>query len=228
MGCPMGRPFVVDSGMRNTELNLREDEDMGREAVCTCDWAGTVAEVRALLETTELILRGDIRKRVAFQKIEGVKVQSDGLCFTVGTERVQLVLGDSVAAQWAATITGPPASLARKLGITSTTVVRTIGSIDDENLKAALAEAARVSSEGANLIVACVDTPEFLKTALKQAEDALANSIPIWIVYAKGPGHALSEGAIRTLLRANGLMDTKVASVSSALTAMRFSKAQAR
>jgi len=70
---------------------------MGREAVCTCDWAGTVGEVRALLESNELILRGDIRKRVAFQKIKGVKAESDCLCFAVGGEKVQLVLGASVA-----------------------------------------------------------------------------------------------------------------------------------
>jgi hypothetical protein len=197
---------------------------MGREAVCTCDWAGTVAEVKALLESNELILRGDIRKRVAFQKIEGVKVQSDGLCFTVGGLSVQLLLGPSTAAKWAATITSPPPSLARRLGITDTMVVRTMGSIEDENLKAALAAAARVSSEDADLIVACVDTPESLKTALEQAGDALANSVPIWIVYAKGPGHALNEAAIRSVLRANGLMDTKVASVSNTLTALKFNR----
>jgi hypothetical protein len=178
---------------------------MGREAVCTCDWAGTVAEVKALLESNELILRGDIRKRVAFQKIEGVKVQSDGLCFTVGGLSVQLLLGPSTAAKWAATITSPPPSLARRLGITDTMVVRTMGSIEDENLKAALAAAARVSSEDADLIVACVDTPESLKTA-------------------KGPGHALNEAAIRSVLRANGLMDTKVASVSNTLTALKFNR----
>ena len=195
---------------------------MGREAVCTCDWAGTVGEVRALLESNELILRGDIRKRVAFQKIKGVKAESDCLCFAVGGEKVQLVLGAFVAAKWAATITSPPASLARKLGITEKTVVRTIGNTDDENLKAALAEAARVSSQGANLTVACVDTPESLKMAIKQAGDAVANSVPIWIVYAKGPGHPLNEAAIRTALRDRGLMDSKVASVSSNLTALRF------
>ena len=196
---------------------------MGREAVCTCDWAGTVAEVKALLESNELILRGDIRRRVAFQKIEGVKLVRDGLCFTVEGERVQLVLGDSVAAKWAATITRPPAPLARKLGITGTTVVRTIGNIDDEDLKAAVAEAARVSSKDGDLIVACVDTTESLEAALRQAGAALAKGVPIWIVYAKGPGHALNETAIRSLLRGNGLMDTKVASVSPALTALRFS-----
>jgi len=100
--------------------------------------------------------------------------------------------------------------------------VRTIGGIDDENLKAALGEAARVSSEGANLIVACVETHESLQRAIKEAGDALAKGVPMWIVYAKGSGHALSEGAIRTGLRERGLVDTKVASVSNVLTALKF------
>jgi hypothetical protein len=195
---------------------------MGREAVCTCDWAGTVAEVKALLETSELILRGDIRRRAAFGEIKNVKVQADCLCFTVGREAVQLVLGASVAARWAAIVTSPPPTLARKLGITDMTVVRTIGKVCDENLKTALAEAARIADKDADLIVACVDTPESLEKALALAGAALKRAVPIWMVYAKGPGHALSETAIRSLLRENGLMDTKVASVSSTLTALRF------
>jgi hypothetical protein len=50
----------------------------------------------------------------------------------------------------------------------------------------------------------------------------LLQGIPIWFVYPKGPGHPLNESAIRALLRANGMMDTKVASVSDKLTAIRF------
>ena len=142
---------------------------MGREAVCTCDWAGTVTEVKALLETSELILRGDIRRRVPFSEIEDVKVKSDWLRFRVGGERVELLLGSSVGAKWAAAITSPPPSLARKLGITNKTVVRTIGATQDESLKAALAEAARISARDADLIVACVETPESLKAAFKEA-----------------------------------------------------------
>jgi len=195
---------------------------MGREAVCTCDWAGTVTEVKALLETSELILRGDIRRRVPFSEIEDVKVKSDWLRFRVGGERVELLLGSSVGAKWAAAITSPPPSLARKLGITNQTVVRTIGATQDESLKAALAEAARISARDADLIVACVETPESLKAAFKEAKKQLLDSVPVWIVYAKGPGHALNETAIRSLLRGEGLMDTKVASVSSGLTALRF------
>lgn len=196
---------------------------MGREEICTCDWAGTVAEVKALLETSELILRGDIRKRVPFSEIKGVKAQPDGLRFTVGGERVQLCLGPSVAAKWAAAIASPPPSLSRKLGITNETVVRAIGNTTDENLKSALQEAVSISAKDPDLIVACVDTPESLQETFKQARKQLLKSVPIWMVYAKGPGHPLNESAIRSFLRANGMMDTKVTSVSSQLTALRFS-----
>lgn len=197
---------------------------MGREAVCTCDWAGTVAEVKALLETGELILRGEIRRRVPFGEMKQVRAQSDCLRFKVGGEPVELVLGAAAAEKWAAAIASPPASLARKLGVTDKTIVYTIGEIDDDSLKAALAEAGRISARDADLIVACVDTPASLHAALKQAGAALAKGVPIWIVYAKGPGHALNETAIRDYLRGKGLMDTKVASVSDRLTALRFSK----
>jgi hypothetical protein len=206
-----------------SEFKCLEVETMGREAICTCDWAGTVAEVKALLETSELILRGDIRKRVPFSEIKQVKAQPDCLRFTVGGENVQLCLGSTAAGKWAAAITSPPPSLSRKLGITNKTVVRTIGETQDENLKAALQEAARISAKDPDLIVACVDTPESLQAIFKLASKQLLKSVPIWMVYAKGPGHPLNESAIRSFLRDNGMMDTKVASVSSELTALRFS-----
>jgi hypothetical protein len=58
--------------------------------------------------------------------------------------------------------------------------------------------------------------------SLRQAGANLAKGAPMWVVYAKGPGHAIDESIIRSLLRAKGLMDTKVASVSAKYTALRF------
>jgi hypothetical protein len=202
--------------------SLLEDDAMGREAVCSCDWAGQVAEVKALLETGELILRGGMRKRVNFAAMKQVAVQDGELRFTVAGEKVQLVLGPSMSEKWADVITRPPAPLSRKLGISGTTVVRVVGEADSEELKGALAPAARISSTNADLIVACVDTLESLHTTLSLVESDVIKGVPIWMVYAKGPKLALNETAIRSLLRANGLMDTKVASVSAKFTALRF------
>jgi hypothetical protein len=196
---------------------------VGREAICKCDWAGVTAEVKVLLEPNEMIVRGEIHKRVPRTELNEVTVQSDRLCFTVGREPVQLFLGSTAAVSWAKAIATPLPALSRKLGITGKTIVRTIGSIHDNALKSALAEAARISPRGADLIVACVDTPESLRATLREARAQLSQGVPIWMVYAKGPGHSLNESSIRSLLRANGMMDTKVASVSAGLTALRFS-----
>ena len=194
---------------------------MGREAICECTFAGTTAEVKALLESEELILRGSIRMRAPLNMLQDVRAESECLCFNLNKDPVQLRLGAAAAKSWAKKINTPPSSLADKLGITGKTV-RTIGPISDRSLDSALNAAALVRARNPDLIIACIDTPESLATTLREAKAQLARSIPIWLVYRKGPGHRLNESAIRTTLRAQGLMDTKVASVSAELTALRF------
>lgn len=195
---------------------------MGREAICECDWAGTSAKVKVLLESTELIVRGDIRKRVPVKELKNVEARSGSLRFSANRDKVQIFLGQTLAEKWATAIKSPPPSIARKLGITDKSTVRTIGDITDESLKEALANAAQVSPHNPDLIVACIGTPESLAVALRAAKPQLLKSIPIWLVYPKEPGHPLNESMIRTLLRSSGMMDTKVASVSASLTALRF------
>ncbi len=223
----MGSPFLFFDATQ--ELNCSE-ADMGREAVCTCDWAGEVTEVKALLETSELILRGGLRKKVPFHELQDVKAIADRLCFSVGGERVELILGKSTAESWAAKITTPPPSLAKKLGITNQTRVRVIGAVCDETLQQALNEAAKISAQSAICLSPALIPLRTCKPPSKHARADLSKGIPIWIVYAKGPGHALKESDIRSLFRTHGLMDTKVASVSAKFTALRFNlrKAESR
>jgi hypothetical protein len=195
---------------------------MGREAVCKCDWAGTTAEVKVLLEPQHLIVRGEMRKRVPISSLKSVEAQSGWLRFNTGHEQVQLFLGAPMAEKWATAIKTPPPTLARKLGITNKSIVRTIGFIDDEALNEALAEAAQISAKNPDMIVACIDTPESLAKTLQEARPQLLKSVPIWLVYPKGPGHPLNESSIRSVLRSISMIDTKVASVSARLTALRF------
>lgn len=195
---------------------------MGREAICKCDWAGTRATVKVLLESTELVVRGDIRRHVPISELRNVDVQSGWLRFNASGDQVQIFLGFPAAEKWAAAIKTPPATLSRKLGITDKSIVRTIGDITDEVMKTALAEAAQISAKSPDMIVAYVDTPESLAAALRAAKPQMLKSIPLWFVYPKGAGHPLNESTIRSLLRDNGMVDTKVASVSTQLTALRF------
>ena len=194
---------------------------MGREAICECTMGDTTAKVKALLETEELILRGDIRTRAPLSTLKNIRVESDCLCFNVGKQPIQLRLGAKAAESWAKKIKSPAPSLADKLGITNK-IVRTIGPISDRALDSALTSASQIRAENPDLIIACVDTIESLSTALRDAKKQLARGVPIWFVYRKGPGHAINESVIRTTLRDLGFMDTKVASVSAEQTALRF------
>lgn len=196
---------------------------MGREANCTCRWGGQTANVKALLETSELILRGEIRKKVPFAEMREIAVAGDSLRFSFRDETVSLTVGGELAAKWEKAIKNPP-SLTRKLGISSETIVHVVGSIEDEALKSALAEAGRISTTGATLIVASVDTPQSVEKALREAKDEVRAGAPIWFVYRKGPGQPLSESQIRSVLLPIGMVDTKVAGVSASLTAIRFNR----
>ena len=195
---------------------------MGREAICRCKWGGVTAQVKALLETQELILRGELRKRVPFAELKSIEAKGERLCFTVAGERVELALGNDYATKWAAAILAGPKPLAKKLGITSETAVRVIGEPGDETLNEALAQAAQILARNATLIVACVETPAELASALKKSGEQLAAGVPIWLVYPKGKGHPLNESMIRDAVLSMGLVDTKVAAVSDRLTAIRF------
>ncbi len=197
---------------------------MGREATCICDWNGAMAEVRALIEPPELILRGAMRRRIPIAELKQVRAEDDLLRFVCRGERIALRLGPSVAAKWADALLKPPPSLAKKLGISSETTVRLIGKSDDPALDEALAQAKSVSTRIGGLILARVNTPSDLSAALAKTGDALELGTPIWLIYPKGPGHALNETLVRSTALAAGIVDTKVAAVSATLTALRFVK----
>ena len=197
---------------------------MGREAQCTCIWNGRKSTVKALLEPPELILRGEMRKRVPFASMQSVRAEGDSLCFAVEGESVALALGKVMAVKWVEALLKPTPTLARKLGITADTTVWMIGTADDADLRAAMAEAKAVSQRKGDLIVARVDTPADLKSALAKAADQLGAGVPIWFIYRKGPGHPLNENLVRTTALSTGIVDTKVVAVSAEFSALRFVK----
>lgn len=212
---------------------------MGREAECTCQWNRARAKVKALIEPPELILRGGLKQRIPLAEIEQIRADGDKLHFHFRGETVALTLGIELAARWLKALTTPPPSLAKKLGITADTVVRMIGPVDDAALADALATA-RSTSGPAGLILARVNTPAELSGALKTAAEQLDRGIPIWFIYPKARGrnrvlvrgvegkdHALTENEVRSTALATGIVDTKVAAVSPALTALRFVKRRA-
>ena len=173
-----------------------------------------------LLEGRELILRSGLRRRVSLSAMSGIAARGSKLVFTVGQDRVELGLGPEAAQRWAKAIQTPPPSLAGKLGISRTTRLSIVGNIQSEELKEALAEAAPASGKDVDLVLLCVNS----QSELQQYLSAETYTSPLWIVYPKGANSEVKESGLRDLLRSRGFIDTKVASVSATLTALRFVK----
>jgi hypothetical protein len=197
---------------------------MGREAECLCKWAGKSARVKALLEPPDLILRGELRRRIPFASMERTAADETGLHFRIGSDAVTLILDRATAAKWASATLAAPPSLAKKLGIAPGSKVRIIGTIDDDALDHALTQAQTVTCGNASLIIARVDTPKQLAEALRKTTTLCAEGVPLWIVYRKGPGYPINESDVRSSGLAAGIVDVKVASVSAVLTALKFVK----
>jgi|SRR6266568_2456134 len=195
---------------------------MGREAECMCEWNHSKHAVKAELEPPDLILRGELRRRLPLTELKQIHTNGEALRFTCGRGAFALLLGAAMAAKWAKSLTTPPPSLAKKLGISADTVIRMIGAVDDEALRSALGSAKAVSDKDANLILARVNTQAELAHALRSTAKQLSAHVPIWFIYPKGRGRELSEDHVRTTALAAGIVDTKVCAVSPALTALRF------
>ena len=195
---------------------------MGREAECECECNGARTRVKALIEPPELILRGELRRRIPFSAMTQVRAEGNALRFASGSEIFSLAVGSGTAQKWVQALTTAPPTLAKKLGINPETVVTMIGAADDEALRAALSCAKAVADNNADIILARVNSSAELATALQTAAKQLAARIPIWFIYPKGRGQALTENEVRSTALAAGIVDTKVCAVSSALTALRF------
>jgi hypothetical protein len=195
---------------------------MGREASCICEWNGEAARVKALLESRELILRGPVRKRIPFAEMKRLRADGDRLRFNFESDYVCLVLGKATAPKWLKVISTPPPSLAKKLGIAPGSRVRVIGAIDEAELQTAIEHAEVVERGHCDLIIARADTAAELKAAFRKHASLLEAGVPIWIVYPKRAGHAIGEADVRETGLAAGVVDVKVAAVSSRLTGFKF------
>lgn len=192
---------------------------MGRETICTATWQGATAEVKVLLESTEIILRGDIRARIARAGITGVTARSDNLAVDVSGDRLTLELGPVEATKWAAALLKAPPTLVEKLGLAAGKRAFVLGVIDDAALAVALDRATAPVLADADMIVAILRSEADLSTAL---DTARAAALAVWMVAGKGKFATVADSAIRGFMRANGYVDTKTSSISYRWTATRY------
>src|SRR5947207_12512726 len=92
------------AGVRRTAAPCKRGT-MGRESECECECSGTRGRVKALLEPPDLILRGEIRRRIPFAGLTQIRADGECLHFNAGGETFTLALGNAMAQKWVKALT---------------------------------------------------------------------------------------------------------------------------
>ncbi|RZJ07840.1 MAG: hypothetical protein EOP39_15385 [Rubrivivax sp.] len=200
---------------------------MGREASCNAR-VGTKdaeqsAEIKAQLESTTVVLRGELQRRWDIAALQQLRVEGDELRFSVGDEHVALALGEKEAGKWLTKLQTPPPTLAAKLGVSAENPALLIGPTAgplDPALAEALSGGLTTNPREARMLVAVLSKP----AELPRMADYHAGMIckTVWVVHPKGPDASPSDVEIRLELRSRGYVDNKTSAVSDKLTATRY------
>lgn len=202
---------------------------VGQEVECSARLDGRTIKGKALLESDELVFRGDERLRVRLGDIKTAKPTKDGhleVRHKGGT--VTLHLGKA-AARWAERINHPP-TRADKLGVKPGQRVALVG-LDDPALRQELDDAGadvgrgRVR-KGSDVIFLGVERPRQLDR-MASLEASMTRDGAVWVVYPKGRKDP-SEVDVISAGKAAGLVDVKVVRFSDTHTALKFVIPKAR
>src|SRR5437667_909902 len=106
---------------------------MGNEAFCKVRVGKQESEGKALLETSEILFRGDFRLKIPFSTVKSAKAADGELCLETAQGAAIFQLG-SQAGRWLEKILHPKSRI-EKLGVKSGAKVSLIGKFDTEFLR---------------------------------------------------------------------------------------------
>jgi hypothetical protein len=201
---------------------------MGYETKChtrVTDASGVrEADATVLLETDDLIVRGEARVKIPRRAIQDVKTRGDKLTVISPQATVVMTLGSDAAAKWAKKIQEPPKRLIDKLDVKPTAKVWLLG-VDDETLNAQVTERAATTTSGSSasacdVVFVGVENDEQFDR-IDRAAKALNDDGAIWVVHPKGAS-GVADTAVFARAKALGLTYTKVARVSDTHTAEKL------
>ena len=194
---------------------------MGEEARCNVRFGNTRSEGKALLETDELIFRGDFRIAVPLKRITALDASEGELRVEFADGEATFELGPK-AERWAERIRNPK-SLLDKLGVKPESSVAVVD-LDDVEFRTLLEERvqryATAAQQQSDLIFLGAESTGDLGR-IEPLVQFLRPNGHIWVVAPKGR-QDIREIDVLEAGRAAGLKDTKVASFSGTHTAHRF------
>jgi hypothetical protein len=195
---------------------------MGNELACTLSLDGKSFSGRALLESSELIFRGETRLKVPFNAITSVETKNSQLHVRTKGRLAVFELGPQ-AEKWREKITNPK-SVLDKLGVKPGNSVAVLGGLPAESLSS-LRKHGAVVSEGkipkdAPWIFLVVNNMAELRR-LPAIRKSMRGAMALWLVYPKGQ-RSVTENDVRSAGLKADLVDVKVVSFSTTHTALKF------
>lgn len=198
---------------------------MGREILCTVRSGGKAAKGKGLLESNEIIFRGDrneLRLKIPFASLQSIESRDGELLVKWPGGSAVFELGEQ-AEKWAHKILRPR-STAEKLGIKPGLAISAIA-VENGNFLDDLRAAAKTFSDSkavkdSDLIFLGAEKATDLAKTAKLAA-SLSSAGALWIVYPKGK-QEITELQVLSAGRQAGLVDVKVVSFSATHTALKF------
>jgi len=195
---------------------------VGNEAKCTVSWGGQESAGRALLETTEILFRGDFRLKIPFATIKSAKAMDGELRLRTADGLAVFHLG-TAAEKWRDKILHPKSRI-EKLGVKAGTKVSLLSEFDPEFLRELTGltksvNRGRVAADSECLFFAADSKGDL--AVLPKIAKAMQGAAALWIVYPKGQKH-ITENDVLAAGRKSGLKDVKVVGFSATHTALKF------
>jgi hypothetical protein len=190
---------------------------MGQEANCEVRFGGKVSAGKALLETGDLIFRGDFRLSIPLKSIQSLEA-ADGVLRVTSPEGAALFTLGAQADKWAYKIRNPR-TLADKLDVKPGMRVSLIGVSDRLEARTSDITEGKAAKES-DLIFFGAETDKDL-AKLRSLQKSIKYNGAIWVVNPKGKKEITENGVLKAGRQA-GLVDTKVARFSDTHTALKF------
>jgi hypothetical protein len=195
---------------------------MGNEAICKVRFGKLESEGKALLETSEVLFRGDFRLKIPFSKIKSAKAVDGELRLQTAEGLAVLQLGGA-AEKWREKILHPKSRI-EKLGVKPGAKVSLVGKFDAEFLRelgdlTKSVVKGKTEPDSKHIFFAADSKQEF--SALSKITKLMRGAAALWIVYPKGQKH-ITENDVLAAGRKAGLKDVKVVGFSATHTALKF------
>ena len=195
---------------------------MGNEAKCLVRFGKQQSEGKALLETSEILFRGDFRLKIPFSSIKSARAVDGELCVQTAEGLAIFKLG-AAAAKWCDKILHPKSRL-EKLGVKPGAKVSLLGDFEERFLQELSGQTdpvakSELAADSEWIFLAAASQKELAQVS--KLAKSLKGAAALWIVYPKGRKD-ITENDVLAAGHKAGLKDVKVVGFSATHTALKF------